>query len=151
LRILSQTPYLRVTDIARSLAFYVGGLGFEVTDQSDDEHGPFWVRLEKDGVVLMLSNRPSRFLDFIEHEPGHFHEHDDDQQEHFHGIDSVHDGALNFVTYVYVEDVDAVHEELVGRGLRPLDAPADRFYGLREFLLRDPDGYHYAFAQIQSR
>ena len=59
----------------------------------------------------------------------------------------MHDGSLNAVTYVYVEDVDAAYEEFKGRGLEPVDAPEDKFYGVREFLVKDPDGYYYAFAQ----
>lgn len=147
MKITGQIPYLRVADMARSLAFYVDGLGFEVVDKSDDETGVFWASLRKDAATLMISNRPSRFLDFFEHEEGHFHEHDDGEV-HFHGADSVHDGALNAVMFLYVDDVDAAYEELLGRGVHTVDAPADRFYGVREFLMKDPDGYYYAFAQI---
>ncbi|HLF76584.1 MAG TPA: VOC family protein [Dehalococcoidia bacterium] len=67
-----------------------------------------------------------------------------------HGIDSVHDGSLNFVTYTYVEDVDGSYEELRARGVETLDAPGDKFYGVREFLVRDPDGYYYAIAKTPS-
>src|SRR5690349_4285423 len=121
----------------RSLAFYRDGLGFEVVSQMSDEHGPFWASLDLDGMSLMISNRPSRFLDFMNHGEGHFHEHDEDgAHEHFHGADSVHDGALNLVTYIYVADVDAVFEELKAR-IEVLDLPADKFYGVREFLIKD--------------
>jgi catechol 2,3-dioxygenase-like lactoylglutathione lyase family enzyme len=149
--LLSQVPYLRVRDVARSLTFYVERLGFEIADRADEEGGPYWVRLRRDGVSIMVSNRPSRFLDFAEHEQGHFHEHEDGELEHFHGIDAVHDGSLNFVMFIYVEDVDALHAELLGRGLDALDAPQDKFYGVREFLVRDPDGYYYAFAQPRAQ
>ena len=133
--------------MAQSLAFYVDGLEFEVTEQMDDEIGPFWALLKKDAALLMISNRPSRFLDFAQHAEGHFHEHDDGEGVHFHGAESVHDGSLNAVAYIYVDDVDAAYEELKGRGLEPVDAPEAKFYGVREFLVKDPDGYYYAFAQ----
>jgi len=80
-RILNQVPYLRVTDMARSLTFYVDSLGFNVVTKMEDEGRPFWARLGKDGAALMISSRPSRFLDFVEHEPGHIHDHD--AHEHF--------------------------------------------------------------------
>jgi uncharacterized glyoxalase superfamily protein PhnB len=132
----------------RSLRFYVDGLGFEVQRSMDDDRGVFWASLEKDGMRIMISNRPSRFLDFLDHGEGHFHEHPEDEaHEHFHGVGAVHDGALNFVTFVYVANADAAFEELRGRGVETIDSPQDKFYGVREFLLRDPDGYYYAIAQ----
>jgi uncharacterized glyoxalase superfamily protein PhnB len=134
--------------MARSLEFYVGGLGFEVVRRSDDERGVFWASLVKDGTTLMISNRPSRFLDFMNHGEGHFHDHEEaGGHEHFHGAETVHDGALNSLIYLYVADVDAVYQELRLRGVETVDAPDDKFYGVREFLLRDPDGYYYAVAQ----
>ena len=148
MRIISAVPYLRVADVKRSLAFYVEGLGFDNVRQMEDENGVFWAWLEKDGMALMVSDRPSRFMDWFDLAEGNLHEHEhDDESEHFHGIESVHDGCLNFVSYVYVDDVDAAHAELKGRGIEPLDEPEDKFYGVREFLLKDPDGYYYAVAQ----
>ena len=147
MKITTQTPYIRVADMTRSLAFYVDGLGFEVVDSSEDATGVFWASIRLGGASLMVSNRPSRFLDFFEHPAGHFHEHED-LEEHFHGAESVHDGALNVVTFFYVEDVDAAHAELESRGVTTVDAPSERFYGVREFLVKDPDGYFYAFAQV---
>jgi uncharacterized glyoxalase superfamily protein PhnB len=32
-------------------------------------------------------------------------------------------------------------------GISTVDEPEDKFYGLREFLVRDPDGYYLAIAQ----
>ena len=141
-----QVAYLRVADVGRSFRFYCDGLGFEIAHRMDDERGPFFARLEKDGLALMIANRPSRFLDFAMHAPGHFHEHDDGH-EHFHGAESVHDGSLNLVTYLYVADVEAAYAEVQRRGIEPLTAPEDMFYGVREFLVRDPDNYYYAIAQ----
>ena len=41
---------------------------------------------------------------------------------------------------VFVEDVDAVHAELVSRGARVLMAPRDYAYGMRDFNVADLDG-----------
>ena len=47
--------------------------------------------------------------------------------------------------YVFVADVDALHDELRGRG-GPIEvAPADFDYGMREFSVRDPDGNRLTF------
>ena len=50
-----------------------------------------------------------------------------------------------FDVYVYVDDVDALHEELAGRGADIMNAPVNTEYGLREIRVRDPDGYVLAF------
>jgi len=148
MRFLSHAPYLRVADMQRSLAFYRDGLGFSVTTQMDDENGVFWASLEKDGMTLMISNRPSRFMDWIDLEQGNVHEHEEGEDHaHVHGISAVHDGCLNFVTFLYVEDVDAAYMELKSRSIEPLDRPEDKFYNLRECLIVDPDGYYYAVCQ----
>ena len=149
---LGAVPYLRVADIARSLVFYREGLGMTSSGEMTDEAGVFFARLDAGSLALMISNRPSRFLDFLEADSEQAFDHDHESPEHqhdpglFHGVAGAHDGQLNSVTYVYVTDVDETYAELKGRGVEPLDAPDDKFYGLREFLVKDPDGYYYAFA-----
>ena len=41
---------------------------------------------------------------------------------------------------IHVDDVDAVHADLMRRGARILNAPGDQDYGLRVFAIADPDG-----------
>jgi catechol 2,3-dioxygenase-like lactoylglutathione lyase family enzyme len=53
-----------------------------------------------------------------------------------------------FDLYIYVDDVEALHEELVERGAEILNAPVDTEYGLREIRVRDADGYVLAFGKI---
>ena len=62
------------------------------------------------------------------------------------GPDAVADGELNAVTFIYVENADLAFEEVKSRGITPEDTPVNKDYGLREFLVRDPDGYYYAIA-----
>ncbi|MFK7691325.1 VOC family protein [Paenibacillus sp. HJGM_3] len=46
-------------------------------------------------------------------------------------------------TYIWVDDVDSVFGELKTRGAI-LDAePTNQSYGMREFLVYDPDGYRF--------
>lgn len=47
---------------------------------------------------------------------------------------------------IYVDDVDAVHADLVKRGARILTAPKDQDYGLRDFGIADLDGNMIFFA-----
>jgi catechol 2,3-dioxygenase-like lactoylglutathione lyase family enzyme len=54
------------------------------------------------------------------------------------GHDPARTGA---VVYLYVSDADQVHAEWAAAGVEGhLGAPTDRWYGLREFGLVDPDG-----------
>jgi catechol 2,3-dioxygenase-like lactoylglutathione lyase family enzyme len=53
-----------------------------------------------------------------------------------------------FDVYVYVDDVDALHDELRARGAEVLNAPVHTEYGLREIRVRDPDGYVLAFGKL---
>jgi uncharacterized glyoxalase superfamily protein PhnB len=47
-----------------------------------------------------------------------------------------------------VDDIDALHEELAGRGAEIMNAPVNTEYGLREIRVRDPDGYVLAFGKL---
>lgn len=53
-----------------------------------------------------------------------------------------------FDVYVYVDDVEALHEELVERGAVIVLGPVDAAYGLREIRVRDPHGYILAFGKV---
>jgi catechol 2,3-dioxygenase-like lactoylglutathione lyase family enzyme len=53
-----------------------------------------------------------------------------------------------FDLYVYVDDVDGLHEELAGRGADILAPPVNTEYGLREIRVRDPHGYILAFGRL---
>ena len=49
--------------------------------------------------------------------------------------------------YVYVDDVEGLHEEVVERGAELVHPPVDQAYGLREIRVRDPGGYILAFGE----
>jgi catechol 2,3-dioxygenase-like lactoylglutathione lyase family enzyme len=52
-----------------------------------------------------------------------------------------------FDAYFWVDDVEALHAELVVRGAELLHGPVEQGYGLREIRARDPHGYVLAFGQ----
>jgi uncharacterized glyoxalase superfamily protein PhnB len=52
-----------------------------------------------------------------------------------------------FVT-LYVDDVDALHAEFIGRGATGLRAPQNKPWGLREMIVHTPDGHRMLFAQV---
>jgi catechol 2,3-dioxygenase-like lactoylglutathione lyase family enzyme len=55
-----------------------------------------------------------------------------------------------FDIYIYVDDVDALHAELLGRGAEIMGIVTETGYGCREFRVRDPHGYILAFGKVLS-
>jgi uncharacterized glyoxalase superfamily protein PhnB len=49
--------------------------------------------------------------------------------------------TLRQMTLVFVDDVDAVVERAVAHGGAVLDGPTDQPWGLRQAIIRDPEGY----------
>ncbi len=53
--------------------------------------------------------------------------------------------------YLAVNDVDAIHKELVQRRVHILEPPADRDWGMREMLIEDPDGHHLRIGAVRDQ
>lgn len=49
--------------------------------------------------------------------------------------------------YVYVEDADALHAELLAKGAHVSGSPVDHPWGLRDFHVTDPEGNQITFGQ----
>ncbi len=62
----------------------------------------------------------------------------------WHGADTGFSAAWR--AYFHTEDVDALAEELRGRGAA-IEGPRDAVYGMREITVRDPDGNLLCFGQ----
>ena len=110
------TPQFRITDVRRSIAFYVEGLGFEI----DWEH-----RFEPGAPVFMQLTRAGQTIYLTEH---------------------AGDCQVGGAAYFVVPDVDVCYEEFLSRGVVPTEPPEDRPWGQREMVLTDPDGNRLRFA-----
>jgi catechol 2,3-dioxygenase-like lactoylglutathione lyase family enzyme len=126
-------PELLVSDLARSLAFYVELLGFSLAFQRDE---PSFAYLDYDGAQLML------------------------EQIHDGGwITAALEAPLGRGVNLQIE-VDAVQpilERLHAAGVPLFREPRARWYtvgdheeGQIEFLVQDPDGYLLRFCEILS-
>ena len=112
------TPQFRITDARRSIAFYVGGLGFTIDWEHRFEPGfPVFMQLTREGQSIFLTE---------------------------HAGDCEVGGAAYFV----VPDVDACHAEFVSRGVAISEPPSDVPWGPREMLVTDPDGNRLRFASL---
>ena len=113
-------PCLLVDDMRRSLDFYLDVLGFTQTGYYPIESEPIRTEVRRDDVAIIL------YTESI---------HDSDKPPAF-------TGAL----YVFPESIEKVAEEL--RGRVPFAwGPEDTDFGIREFAIRDPDGYTLVFAE----
>jgi catechol 2,3-dioxygenase-like lactoylglutathione lyase family enzyme len=116
-------PFFAVSDMQASLRFYVGGLGFEMTQQWVDEGVLRWCWLELGGAALML------------------------QQYRTEGHDAwVPQGKVGEgVTIDFMcADALAIYHEATARGLKIKQQP---FVGNRMWVVTflDPDGYRIEF------
>ncbi len=108
---------LKTDDMAETIRWYHAA-GFELRDQAPDTD-PTWCELARDGLIV-------QFLAGETPWPG--------------------SPALTGCLYVYPKSVDAVHDELS----RVIDIEwgiEEREWGLRELVVRDPNGYFLAFAE----
>ncbi len=124
MKLESHATVLLVPDVHQAGDYYRDRLGFDVTyyDQLPDHYA----YAARDGVYLHFAC--------------------------FHGaVPRPNSNAAPpdmFDVYIYVDDVEAVHEELVDRGADVMQEPADQGYGLREIRVRDPNGYILAFGKV---
>ena len=114
-------------DITRAIDHYRDTLGFELANAMPEDD-PSWCLLKRDDVRIM-------FLGQHEHGDEEGHSHGEEDHEHGPAVSSL---------YFYPDDIDALWEELKGRVEveHPLE---DMDYGMREFTIRDPNGYALNF------
>ena len=125
------TPYLQVFDMPAAVHFYCDLLGFELANHSPIVHGRdgeyfHWAMLRLNDITLMLNTA----YDEGERPPA-----PDPARVVAHG-----DTALYFAC----ADVDGYYRRLRSLGVVAKE-PAIMRYGMREFGVTDPDGYHLNF------
>ena len=110
---------LAVNDLDVSTRFYMDVLGF-TRDFGDGSDG--WSFLSRGACRVMLGHcadaTPAREL-----------------------------GDHSWFAYLTVDDVDAMHDELVSRGVKILSGLQTKPWGLREFSLSTPDGHRIVYGQ----
>jgi catechol 2,3-dioxygenase-like lactoylglutathione lyase family enzyme len=113
-------PCLYVSDMRRSLDFYLDVLGFTQTGYYPIESEPIRTEVRRDNVAIILYTEAARGRD---------------QAPAF-------TGAL----YIFPDGIALLADEL--RGKVPFAwGPEETELGYREFAIRDPDGYALVFAE----
>jgi predicted enzyme related to lactoylglutathione lyase len=118
-RIKKMSPQLLVTNLEHSITFYIQMLGFELEFRYED----FYAGIIKDGCSIHLKR-------------GHFSMDERKSKRENNDLDVVFS----------VDEVDALYEECVKKGIDIIQPLSNRPYG-REFYIADPDGYIFAFLE----
>ncbi len=125
MRVLRVAPVLLVRDIVASVEFWRERVGFE----TDAIHGepPSFAMPTRDDVTIMLAQVPAGS------EP---------PMPNWRVLDKCNQ------VYVWVDDANALYDELRGRGA-PIDFSIyDTPWGTREFGIQDPEEHDIAFGQV---
>ncbi len=115
-------PMLSVSDLKRTTAFYCDRLGCRCINSAGGSE-PVWCMLERDGVRMMFNQPPE-----------------------VTGTERPQRARDFQIYYFYPDDVVSLHAELERDGL-PVTGLRVTAYCMREFELRDPDGYWLWFGQ----
>jgi len=113
-------PCLLVDDMRRSLAFYLEVLGFTQTGYYPIASEPLRTEVRRDGVAIVLLTEAA------------------------HGI--AEKPAFSGAFYVFPESIGKLMDELRGR-VTFAWGPEETDFGIRQFAIRDPDGYLLVFAE----
>ena len=124
-----------VPDQDAALDFYVGKLGFEVTN--DMEFGPMrWLTIalpgHRDRLVLLEKPGPPALSE--------------ETAAEVRGL--LTKGASGGTLFFRCDDAYKTHAELIAKGVEITEEPVDQPYGI-DFGLRDPFGNHLRIAQMK--
>lgn len=121
------SPFLIVSDVPRSIAFYSDKLGFE-TSHAEPQEDPFFAIVDRDGAMLFIKAGEATPV------PNH-----------------TRDPHMRWDAYCYTAAPDALAVEFAKRGA-PFSTPLqDTNDGLRGFEITDPDGYVLFFGCPKER
>ena len=109
---------LAVQDVERSTQFYTEVLGF----QRDAVNAKRWSFVSRDAFKLMLGECADE-------------------------VSASDVGNHSWFARVTMTDLDEYYSEVSARGADVISPPANRAYGLREFVIRTPDGHRLMFAE----
>lgn len=131
LQVTGLCPLISVYDMPEAIRFYCEGLGFEFVEHSPEVDAPegryfHWCWLRLGGAELMLNTA---------YDEGERPAARDAAREAAHG-----DTCL----YLGCPDVDAAYETLRANGLA-VKPPKVAPYGMKQLMVRDPDGYLLCF------
>lgn len=120
MKLTNLIPMLETENLKQTIQFYAEVLGFECEGSFPDAENPCWASLRKDEVVIMFSSRNAH--------------------------STIEKPTMTGFLYLYPDDVDRAWELLKDKAT--IEYPIENFdYGMREFAIRDCNGYLIQFGQ----
>lgn len=133
-------PYLTVADPKRSIRFYAQ-LGFALGNCWPDAKKPQYASLVLDRQVVMLgaslSEKAGKEMGVAKAELRRMKKDHKAFKKHRHGV--------GVQLYLCVPDADAHHRSALRRKVKVRRPPTTHFYGIRDYVVADPDGYQLVF------
>ena len=118
-RAVRLVPMISCADVEAALSLYRDELGFTVSDTHVEDGRLIWCLAKAGATEVMFQHHPKQ---------------------------AARNGGV--VLWVYVNDVDAIHARLIGKGYK-VDAP-DTEHGRRECEMTDRDGNPVILCQVLS-
>lgn len=122
-RIIGQATVLLVKDVVAAAEYWRDRVGFTIPRFWGEP--PAFCMPQRDGHIIMLSQAPADHVIV----------------PHWKIVDKM------WNAYFWVDDVEAIHAELVGRGASIDYGLCIQPYNVREFGIQDLDGHDIAFGQ----
>jgi uncharacterized glyoxalase superfamily protein PhnB len=119
-QIHSTVPVVSTDNIEKSLAYYKDVLGFAIDFQYGDP--PVYAGVNSGAAEIYFTHSP----DFVK---------------------LLTDHALHPDIFIWVTDVNQYFNLHVKHGAEIIEAIADRPWGARQYVVKDPNGYYLKFAQ----
>jgi catechol 2,3-dioxygenase-like lactoylglutathione lyase family enzyme len=120
-------PQFIVPDVVASAEYYRDKLGFKILGYFLDP--PVFAMVARDSVEIHFG----KSADGAGASPNHLRR-----------------PGLGLDAYIWVNALDALHEELKSRGAKIVEAPTMRIYNCYEMVVEDNCGFHLAFSQDES-
>lgn len=117
------SPQFIVPDVTSAAEYYRDVLGFRILGYFQDP--PVFAMVARDAVEI------------------HFGKADDGAAA---SPNVLRRRGLGLDAYIWVNDLDALHAELKGRGAKIIEAPAVRVYKCYEMVVEDNFGFHLCFS-----
>ena len=124
--LVAVNPFFIVDDFQEAVSYYLDRLGFELDFQGPDDDQPFYCRVSRDGVGIMLK----AILPDVHPRPNR----------------TQHEWA-RWDAFILTSDPDALHEEFRKSGASFVNELSQVDVGLWGFEIEDADGYVLCFAR----
>ncbi len=132
--------HLSCADMTASLRYYRDVLGFKTKESWPNAENPLWASLELAGQALMIGGAmtpeslgncsPDKLTDWHREQAGLW------------GKSPV---GVGIQVYFKVDNIDTYYAEIATRDARAQSEPTTQFYGIRDVIVTDPDGYSLVF------